>query len=165
MFLINHICYVYVFSQSVICLLIFLMCLVTQLCQTLFYPMCSLPGSSVHGYSPGKITALLQGIFPTQGLNPGFLHCRWILYYLSHQGSLIFLMGFFFLSSQSSLIFILFGGIYTSLLLGLFSSYSKWGLLSSCSSGTQASYYGSFSCCRTRALGQTDFSSCCVRAQ
>ena len=27
---------------------------------------------------------LLQGIFPTQGLNPGFLHCRQILYHLSH---------------------------------------------------------------------------------
>ena len=25
--------------------------------------------------------------FPTQGLNPGLLHCRWILYQLSHQGS------------------------------------------------------------------------------
>ena len=24
--------------------------------------------------------ALLQGIFPTQGLNPCFLHCKWILY-------------------------------------------------------------------------------------
>ena len=31
--------------------------------------------------------SLLQGIFPTQGLNPGFPHCRWILYQLSHQGS------------------------------------------------------------------------------
>ena len=31
--------------------------------------------------------ALLQGIFPTQGLNPGPLHCRQILYHLSHQGS------------------------------------------------------------------------------
>ena len=31
--------------------------------------------------------ALLQGIFPTQGLNPGLLHSRWILYHLSHQGS------------------------------------------------------------------------------
>ena len=30
--------------------------------------------------------ALLQGIFPTQGLNPGFLHYRRILYQLSHQG-------------------------------------------------------------------------------
>ena len=29
---------------------------------------------------------LLQGIFPTQGLNLGLLHCRWILYGLSHQG-------------------------------------------------------------------------------
>ena len=28
-----------------------------------------------------------QGIFPTQGLNPGVLHCRWIFYHLSHQGS------------------------------------------------------------------------------
>ena len=41
---------------------------------------------------PGKNTAmgcpaLLQGIFPTQGSNPGFLHCRWILYQLSHKGS------------------------------------------------------------------------------
>jgi len=31
--------------------------------------------------------ALLQGIFPTQGLNLGLLHCSQILYYLSHQGS------------------------------------------------------------------------------
>ena len=31
--------------------------------------------------------SLLQGIFPTQRLNPGLLHCRQILYHLSHQGS------------------------------------------------------------------------------
>ena len=31
--------------------------------------------------------SLLQGIFPTQGSNPGFLHCRQILYQLSYQGS------------------------------------------------------------------------------
>ena len=31
--------------------------------------------------------SLLQGIFPTQGLNPDLLHCRQILYQLSHQGS------------------------------------------------------------------------------
>ena len=30
---------------------------------------------------------LLQGIFPTQELNPGLLHCRQILYHLSYQGS------------------------------------------------------------------------------
>ena len=50
---------------------------------------CSPPGSSVHGNSPGKnpavgCHALLQGIVPTHGLNPGLLHCRWILYRLSH---------------------------------------------------------------------------------
>ena len=31
--------------------------------------------------------SLLQGIFPTQGSNPGLLHCRWILYQQSHKGS------------------------------------------------------------------------------
>ena len=50
---------------------------VAQSCPALCNPMdCSLPGSSVHGDSPGKNTrvgchALLQGIFPTQGSNPG----------------------------------------------------------------------------------------------
>ena len=42
--------------------------------------------------SPGQSTgvgslSLLQGIFPTQGLNPGLPHCRRILYRLSHHGS------------------------------------------------------------------------------
>ena len=42
--------------------------------------------------SPGKNTglgchSLLQGIFLTQGSNPVLLHCRRILYCLSHQGS------------------------------------------------------------------------------
>ena len=41
---------------------------------------------------PGKNTrvgshSLLQGIFPTQGLNLGLLHCMQILYHLSHQRS------------------------------------------------------------------------------
>ena len=31
--------------------------------------------------------SLLQGTFPTQGLNPGLPKCRQILYQLSHQGS------------------------------------------------------------------------------
>ena len=31
--------------------------------------------------------SLLQGIFPTQGSNPGLPYCRQILYQLSHQGS------------------------------------------------------------------------------
>ena len=52
---------------------------------------------SPHGlYSPwnslGQNTgvgslSLLQGIFATQGLNPGLPHCRQILYHLSHKGS------------------------------------------------------------------------------
>ena len=42
--------------------------------------------------SPGKNTGvgsnyLLQGIFPTQGLNLGLLHCRWTRNHLNHQGS------------------------------------------------------------------------------
>ena len=37
--------------------------------------------------------SVLQGIFPTQGLNLGLLLCRWILYHLSHQGSLMRLLG------------------------------------------------------------------------
>ena len=58
------------------------LCFIAQSCPTLCDPMdCTPPGSSVHGDSPGKHTgiddhALLQGIFPTQGLNPGLPHCR-----------------------------------------------------------------------------------------
>ena len=42
--------------------------------------------------SPGQNTgvgslSLLQGIFPTQGSNPGLRHCRQILPQLSHKGS------------------------------------------------------------------------------
>ena len=68
-------------------------CLVIQSCLTLCDPMdCSLPGSTVYGDSPGKNTgvgcrALLHGIFPNQGLNPGLPHCRQILHHLSHQGN------------------------------------------------------------------------------
>ena len=56
------------------------LCLVTQLCPTLWNSMdCSPTGFSVHGDSPGKnievgCHAFLQGIFPTQGLNPGLRH-------------------------------------------------------------------------------------------
>ena len=66
------------------------LCLVAQSCSTLCDSMDYSPSSSsVHGDSPGKNTrvgchALLQGICPTQGSNPGLPHCRWILYHLSH---------------------------------------------------------------------------------
>ena len=59
---------------------------------------CSLLDSFVHESSPGKNTgvgchALLPGIFPTQGSNPGLPRCRWILYCLSHKGSLTYDLG------------------------------------------------------------------------
>ena len=66
-------------------------CLVV--CPTLRNRMdCSLP-RLLHPWDfPAKGTGvgchfLLQGIFPTQGLNPGLPHCRQTLYRLSHQGS------------------------------------------------------------------------------
>ena len=67
---------------------------VTQLCPTVFDAVdCSLQGFFLCPWnSLGKnievgSVSLLQGIFPTQGLNPGLLLCRQILYHLSHQGS------------------------------------------------------------------------------
>ena len=64
-----------------------------QLHLTLCDPMgCSQPGSSVHGDSPGKNTGLgchvlLQGIFPTQELNPSLLHLQVYSLPLHHLGS------------------------------------------------------------------------------
>ena len=60
---------------------------VGQSCLTLCHPMYSSPWNF-----PGQNTgvgslSLLQGIFPTQELNQDLLHCRWILYQLSYQGS------------------------------------------------------------------------------
>ena len=48
------------------------------------------PGTiqSMEFFRPGLGSlSLLQGIFPTQGSTPGLLHCRQILYQLSHKGS------------------------------------------------------------------------------
>ena len=59
---------------------------VPQACPTLQ------PHELLHPWDfPGKSTGvgchfLLQGTFPTQGLNLGLPHCRWTLYPLSHQG-------------------------------------------------------------------------------
>ena len=46
----------------------------------------SLWNSPLQNTGVGSLS-LLQGIFPTQGSIPGPLHCRWICYQLSHQGS------------------------------------------------------------------------------
>ena len=55
-----------------------------QLCLTLCDPM----DYTVHGILQANTGAgslsLLQGIFPTQGLNWGLLHCRQVLYQLSY---------------------------------------------------------------------------------
>ena len=84
-----------------------MLCRVAQSYPTLCDPMdCSPSGSSVHGDSPGKNTgvgshSLLQGIIPTQGSNSGLLHCRRILYHLSHQGSpLVVTYNRYFLTSD-----------------------------------------------------------------
>ena len=67
---------------------------ITKTYPTLCDPMdYSLPGSSVHGISRQEwecCHSLLQGILLTQGSNPSLLHCRQILYHLSHQRSQIF---------------------------------------------------------------------------
>ena len=67
--------------------------LVTKVMSNSCDPMdWSPPVSSVHGISQARILEWLdlQGIFLAQGSNPHFLcllHCRQILYLLSHQGS------------------------------------------------------------------------------
>ena len=66
--------------------------LVTKSCLTLATPWAVACQAPLSCNFPGKGTGvgcyfLLRRIFLTQELNPGFLHCRWILYWLSHQGS------------------------------------------------------------------------------
>ena len=66
--------------------------LAIQLCLTPWDPMnYSPPGSSVCGILQARILdwvsiSFSRGIFWTQGLNPGLLHCRQFLYHLSHRG-------------------------------------------------------------------------------
>ena len=66
--------------------------LVAQLCPTLrscgLQPTTLLCPWDSPGKNPGVGShSLLQGIFPTQGSNPGLLYRRQTLYHLSHQGS------------------------------------------------------------------------------
>ena len=66
--------------------------LVSQSCPTLCDPIDHRPTRLLCPWNtPGKNAgvgchALLQGIFPTNGSNPGLLHCWQILYHLSHLG-------------------------------------------------------------------------------
>ena len=73
--------------------------------------------------SPGQNTgvgslSLLQGIFSTQGWNPHLLHCRWIIYQLSHKGSTLILyryLNFNFESFMGNLMKDIRSSILTSL--------------------------------------------------
>ena len=69
---------------------------VAQSCLTLCDPL----GQYSPWDSPRQNTgvgslSILQGIFPTMELNSGFLHCRWILYQLSYEGSPYFTVIYF----------------------------------------------------------------------
>ena len=87
--------YIYIYTHMYVYICIYV-------CMCVCALSCSVVSNSLwpHGLyipwnSPGQNTgvgslSLLQGIFPTQGSNPGLLHCRQILYHLSHQGSPLF---------------------------------------------------------------------------
>ena len=66
-------------------------CLVISVLSDSLRPYGLQPSRLLHPWdSLGKSTrvgcyALLQGIFLTQGSKSGLLHCRWILYQMSHQ--------------------------------------------------------------------------------
>ena len=76
----------YIYVYVCVCIYVFV-CLVTQLCPTPYDPMdCTLlcpwdsPGENTRVGAMSTMSrchALLQGIFPTQGSNPGLPHCRW----------------------------------------------------------------------------------------
>ena len=62
------------------------LCSVAQSCPTLCDPMDgNLPGFSVHGVLQARVLEWVA-MPASGGSNPGLLHCRWILYRLSHQG-------------------------------------------------------------------------------
>ena len=98
---------------------------------------------------------LLHGIFSTQGLDPCLLHCRKILYHLSHQGRP-------FLKNNFIYLFLAVPGLCCCV-GGLSSSCSQWGLLSSCQGWVFCC--GGFSCCRAWALGHAGFRSSGTQAQ
>ena len=75
-------------ERSIVCCL-YVKVKVAQSCPTLCHPM---DYTYSPWNSPGQNTgvgnlSVLQGIFPTQGSNPGLLHCGQIPYQLSHKGS------------------------------------------------------------------------------
>ena len=102
----TYVCiYIYIFHVMVFLVYIHIY---VHICICTYVYMCGLSGSVMSDSlqrqglqhtrllcpwdSLGKNTglgchALLQGIFPTQGSNPGLPHCRQILHWLNHKGS------------------------------------------------------------------------------
>ena len=76
-----------------LCVCVCVCVLVTQPCLTLCNPMdCNRPGSSVHGILQARILEWVampfsRGSSQPKDQTPGLLHCRQILYHLSHKGS------------------------------------------------------------------------------
>ena len=107
------------------------------------------PGNSLEQNTRVGSLSLLRGIFPTQGLNPGLLHCRWILYQLSHKGSPRILewvaYPFFSRSSQprnQTGVSCIAGRFFTN--WAIWEAYSEWG-------GRHMSFFGSDQhSCRSR---------------
>ena len=73
-------------------------------------------------WAPGKpkntgvgSLSLLQRVFPTQDSNRDLLHCRWILYQLSYQRSLVFCNSRYILHTFSSLSYLLWWPMITDL--------------------------------------------------
>ena len=83
--------YIYIYTHTCIsCGNVYVCVLVTWSCLSLCDPMdWSLPGSMKFSRQEywSELPFPSPGNFPTQGSNPGLLHCRHFLYHLSHQGS------------------------------------------------------------------------------
>ena len=96
---------------------------VTQSCLALCDLIdCILPFSSVLGILQARIPQwvaipLSRGIFPTQGLNPGLLHCRQILYCLSHWGCPIYIIVYFRYLDVNPLLATWFANIFSHFML------------------------------------------------
>ena len=95
--------------------------LVAKSCLLHCHPQTRAHQAPLSMHSLGKNTgmschALLQGIFPTQGPNLSLLHCRQILYCLSHQGSHFFCL----LTKRSVSMLCFFPSIYFNLRVPLY---------------------------------------------
>ena len=98
--------------------------------------------SSGHNTGVGSVS-LLQGIFPTQGSNPGLPHCRRILYQLSHKGSprILEWVGYPFSSGSSwprnwTRVSYVAGGFFTSWAIRKAQTMIKLNLSQWCKSGS-----------------------------